>query len=459
MVMAQQYFLTHTGVAPSIIDRAKGFLDTSYKRLIGFEARSGGYEWYGGDPGHEALTAYGLMQFTDMAQVRDVDANMIQRTRAWLLGRRDGKGGFIWDSRQHGAIGSAPADTADAYITWALLESGEKGLGREIAHVKALANSTEDSYIIALGANVLHLGGDHAGARQLLDRLAKAQIISGNVVGSSTSITRSYGDSLSIETTALSILAWLREPGYAENVEKGMTWLAGSNRNGRFGATQSTIMALRAIVAYDAANARPKAAGRIVLTIDGKPVGAPVNFTPETQGAITIPDFGAELGPGRHTAVLQMEDGSSMPFSFSIRYSSPRPGNAREAKIGIQVTLKDQQIREGGVTEAMASITNKTDQVIPTPIAIVGIPGGLEVRHDQLKELVKSGKIAAYEVVGREVILYWRYLKANEKVDVPLSLIAAIPGVHTGPASRAYLYYTDEYKNWATGLKVTITAR
>ena len=105
------------------------------------------------------------------------------------------------------------------------------------------------------------------------------------------------------------------------------------------------------------------------------------------------------------------------------------------------------------------SIANKSDQAIPTPVAIVGIPGGLEVRHDQLKELVKSGKIDAYEVIGREVVLYWRYLKAKDNFDLPLSLVAAVPGSYTGPASRAYLYYTDEYKNWAPGLKVTISRR
>jgi hypothetical protein len=81
----------------------------------------------------------------------------------------------------------------------------------------------------------------------------------------------------------------------------------------------------------------------------------------------------------------------------------------------------------------------------------------LEVRHDQLKELVKSGKIAAYEVLGRQVVLYWRSLKAQEKVQLPLSLVAAIPGTYTGPASRAYLYYTDEFKTWAAPLRITIT--
>ncbi len=92
-------------------------------------------------------------------------------------------------------------------------------------------------------------------------------------------------------------------------------------------------------------------------------------------------------------------------------------------------------------------------------IAIIGIPAGLEVRHDQLKELVGAGRISAYEVIGREVILYWRALRAGEKRIVPISLIAAIRGTYTGPASRAYLYYTDEDKHWVKGVGVIVWAR
>ncbi|MCY3018976.1 MAG: hypothetical protein NTW87_08110 [Planctomycetota bacterium] len=114
---------------------------------------------------------------------------------------------------------------------------------------------------------------------------------------------------------------------------------------------------------------------------------------------------------------------------------------------------------EGGATEANVTVTNKAKEVVPTPVAIVGIPGGLEPRHDQLKELVKKGTIDAYEVIGREVVLYWRTMAADAKVDVPLSLIAAVPGSYTGPASRAYLYYTDEHKQWVEGVKVSITPK
>jgi hypothetical protein len=248
----------------------------------------------------------------------------------------------------------------------------------------------------------------------------------------------------------------MREPSYSANVERGVKWIVESNRNGRFGSTQSTILALRSIVAYDAARARPKAPGRVLLNVDGKTIGAPIAFTAATQGALVLPEFASRLEPGKHEVTLRMEDGSNMPFSISVKYHTTLPDSAPETKVGIHVVLKDSQIPEGGITEAVVSITNKSDQAIPTPVAIVGIPGGLEVRHDQLKELVKSGRIDAYEVTGRDVVLYWRYLKANDNFEVPLSLVAAIPGSYTGPASRAYLYYTDEYKSWAPGLKVSI---
>ena len=48
-------------------------------------------------------------------------------------------------------------------------------------------------------------------------------------------------------------------------------------------------------------------------------------------------------------------------------------------------------------------------------------------------------------------------MEPNGKVRVPLSLIAAVPGSYSGPASRAYLYYGDEDKVWVDGVKAQIT--
>ena len=121
--------------------------------------------------------------------------------------------------------------------------------------------------------------------------------------------------------------------------------------------------------------------------------------------------------------------------------------------------LRDAQVAEGEATEVNVTVTNRTSQGVPTPIALIGLPGGLEPRHDQLKELVKKGTIDAYEVLGREIVLYWRGMEPNAKVRVPLSVVAAVPGTYTGPASRAYLYYGDEDKVWVEGMKIDISPK
>jgi uncharacterized protein YfaS (alpha-2-macroglobulin family) len=454
-IMVQQYFMSHTAVDGALVQRNRELLDRGYARLTGYECKAKGYEWFGEDPGHEALTAYGLMEFTDMSAVRPVDPAMLEHTRAWLLKTRDGKGGFTRGRRALHTWIDDP-DCSNAYILWCLLECGQRDLQPEIAALKQAAAKSANSYVVALAANVMALAGDKDAAKSLMEKLVAKQTKEGWIDGATTSIVGSGGEALQIETTALTLLAWMREPAYAGAVEQSMRWLAESCKAGRFGSTQSTVLALRAIVTYDKARAVPKAPGSVTIIVDGHAMGLPVTFDAKTQGAIQLPDFAEILSPGEHQVELKMDKGSAMPFALAVRYNSVRPTSAAQCKVGVAVALKDTKMEEGAVTEANVTVTNRADETIPTPIAIIGIPGGLEVRHDHLKELVKSGKIAAYEVIGRDVVLYWREMTAKQKVELPLSLVAAVPGSYTGPASRAYLYYTDEFKDWAKGVEVVI---
>lgn len=456
LVMAQQYFMSHQGVDPSLIERSSQILTTGYDRLMGFECKSGGFEWFGSDPGHDALTAYGLLEFTDMSQVRHVDPAMLDRTRTWMLAQRDGKGGYARKTRTLHTWLAEP-EVANTYNTWALLEANvDADLSTEVAWVRNTAERAQNTYVMALAANVLASGADEEGANHMLDKLAGKQTEDGSLTGATTSVVGSGGEALTIETTSLAVLAWLKNSRYAANVEKSIQYLAENCKAGRFGSTQSTVLALRAIVAYDQSRAKPKAPGSLQLLVDGRAVGKPVDFAADTEGAIELPDASEFLVPGKHQVQVQMTGGSQMPYSMTANYNRTKPDSSESCKLHLDASLHDERIEEGSVTEAAVTVINRTGESIPTPLAIIGIPGGLEVRHDQLKELVKEGTIAAYEVLGREVVLYWRALKAEERVDLPISLIAAIPGTYTAPASRAYLYYTDEHKHWVEGLKVCI---
>jgi hypothetical protein len=461
LVMAQQYFMSHQGVDPKIIERSRTLLDEGYAKLVGFECKTTkGFEWFGADPGHDALSAYGLLEFTDMALVRQVDPRLLKDTREFLLKSRDGKGGFARKTHTlHTWI--ADPECANGYNTWALLECGtdRATLAPEIDWVKSNLAGTKNSYALALGANIMSLAGDAESAKAFMTKLAGKQSESGMVDGATTSVIGSGGDALRIEATALAALAWMRDPNFAGNVERSMKWLCEACKAGRFGSTQSTILSLRAIVTYDKLRARPKAPGTAQVVVDGKSMGSPIAFGEKSQGAIKLQDVSEMLSPGKHTISLKMADGAEMPFSIAVRYNALKPATSDRCKVAIETKLREVDVHEGSLTEAVVTVTNKADEVIPTPIAIVGIPGGLEVRHDQLKELVKQQKIAAYEVIGREVVLYWRSLKANERVELPISLTASIGGSFTAPASRAYLYYIDEHKHWAEPLAAKVAAK
>lgn len=460
LTMAQQYFVSHTGVDPKLVETSRQKLDAGYKKLVGFWCPDRGYEWFGENPGHEALTAFGLLHFTDMAKVREVDQTMIGSTRSWLLKQKDGKGGF---SRKRRSLHTwiEDKDCSNAYITWALLESDQKPaeLKAELDSLKTAATASKNSYVVALAASALDLSGEKADARKLMDRLAAKQKSDGSVDGITGSIVGSSGESLEVEGTALATLAWLRDPAYASNVEKSIKYLADSCKGGRYGSTQATVLALRAIVNYDKQRARPKAPGKVQVYVDGQAIGDWVAFTPSTQGSIKLPDLSELLSAGEHKLELRMQGGGAMPYSMAVKYNTITPASDKECKVDIAVKMAQVKVVEGAATEANVTVINKANEVIPNPVAIVGLPGGMEPRHDQLKELVKKGKIDAYEVLGREVVLYWRALPASAKVEVPISLIAAVPGSYTGPASRAYLYYTDEHKHWVDGVKVEIAAK
>jgi alpha-2-macroglobulin-like protein len=321
--------------------------------------------------------------------------------------------------------------------------------------VRQAAESTLNTYVAALAANVMLLADERGGAAALLDKLAGKQADDGSLKGATVSVIGSGGAALIIETTALGVLAWLEDPHYMSHVEKGIQYLAEQCKGGRFGSTQSTLLALKAIVAYDQSRAKPKAPGRLQLIIDGRAVGEPVAFDEQTHGAISLPKLSVPAA-GKHTVEVRMDGGSPMPHSVWTRFARLKPASAPECKLHLETSLSEQKLAEGAVTEVRVTVVNRTGETVPTPTAVIGLPGGLEVRHDQLKELVKAGTIAAYEVLGREVVLYWRALAAEARVTLPLSAVAAIPGDYAGPASRAYLYYTDEHKHWVEGLRVQI---
>ena len=89
-------------------------------------------------------------------------------------------------------------------------------------------------------------------------------------------------------------------------------------------------------------------------------------------------------------------------------------------------------------------------------MAIVGLPAGLAVTAKVLDDMKKAELFDFWELRGREIILYWRGMAPRERKTLTIDVIARIPGLTRGPASRAYLYYSPESKTWNRPLAVEI---
>jgi hypothetical protein len=110
--------------------------------LTTFKTNDDAYEWFGRLPSHEALSAYGLMQFTEMSQVTDlVDATMMANLKKWILSRKDNKGGFMRNAEALDSFGRAPESITNAYIIWSLTSAGITDVAAEITQLKSQADA------------------------------------------------------------------------------------------------------------------------------------------------------------------------------------------------------------------------------------------------------------------------------------------------------------------------------
>ena len=445
--------------SPKIEKRALDLLKRGYAKLTAFECKEKGYEWFGQGAGHEALTAYGLMEFKDMAKVTDiVDMDMVKRTALWMLERRNSQGGFKRNDKALDSFGRASAEVTDAYITWAMTEAGlANEIDKEIKAVAQNALKTKDAYRISMAILAIDNSKLHEDMKApLLRKLKSLKTAEGFYKGEGRSITSSTGTAFNIEATSLAVMAQLRCGAQAASLNDSVNWLLKGRSHGSFGATQSTILALKCLTEYATASRVTQASGNIYVKINGEDVKS-VHFEKGQQGAIKIDGLEKWLNIGQNQVEITVKSSQSLPFSMNLDYNTIVPNQHKECTVRMKLNTKQSEVKVGELYAVDVEVKNITETGIGSTMVRVGIPAGLEKNIKQLQELKKEGKIASFETTAREVIIYLRGMAPNEVKVIPLRLNAAYPGHFTGKASSAYEYYTKDKKWWINPLQVKIT--
>lgn len=453
--MVLDYLRTTDSKDTKTLARATDLLDRGYKRLTTFEASQKGYEWFGANPAHEGLTAYGLMEFADMKKAgQKVDEEMLSRTANWLLSRKNGQGGFHRESHAYHDFGRISEDILNAYIVYALAEAGYTDIKKEFEVSYKKAMETKDPYMLAMMTNAAYSLKENKKGDDALAVLVTKQEKNGSFNGLTHSITYSQGQSLYIETTALSVMAMLKKGNaYPSHLTKSVEFLVGSRKgSGVFNSTQGTILALKALTEYAKASKKSNEDGAIVIYVDGKKATELTYKAGDKEG---ISFEGLEKfmsGEGKHKIRIKYVGVKTpLPYSLAVNWNTSLPNSDKACDIDIKTRLLTYTANVGETVRLTASIINKKNQDVPSTMAIVGIPAGFSIQPWQLKELQEKHVFDYYEIKGNNLAIYYRGMPAKAVKEINLDLKAEMPGEYYAPASVAYLYYTNEYKTW-TGL-------
>ena len=446
----------------SVIEAKAGrFIEKGYHKLVSYETSNGGFEWFGNTPPHETLTAYGVLEFTEMKAVYDgVDQKMIDRTVKWLMSRRDGKGGFKRSNKGYDSFASSENNVANAYIVYAISESGVKvDISAEYQKAYKEALRSLDVYRMGLMVLASYNLGETQNAKLLMQRIKEALELHNytNLPVEST-ITQSYGNAKQIETAAFTVLALLKEEVQNEMaIAEGIEFILSQRKYGRFGSTQSTAMALKALIGYAKTQNEKLIAqnAKVVVSINGDQQTEAIG--PSDNGKLSINGFEDVVKEGHQEveiAFVNTED--SYPYALDLEYYSYLPESSEACPLELETEIKTESYAVGDNVSMAIHVTNKNPESLGMVTAVIGIPSGTAAQPWQLKELLEQHQVAYYEVFDNYLVFYWRSMNAEETKKIRLDLKAEVPGEYQAPASTVYLYYGDEHKVWKLGTKVKI---
>ncbi len=456
-LLVLQYLQQVNKANPAIQQKALDLIKKGYERLLTFECKEGGFDWFGKSPAHEGLTAYGLMEFTEMKKVyQGVDEKMVQRTMEWLLSRRDSNGNFQLNLKGVDGFRTANKGTITPFVIYALSEIGNFELKKEMEICLKEALDTQNPYLLGLMANTLFNCKDNR-AEFILEKME--EIIPSFVNEKLYTASGSSGKWFNTEVTALALMANTKRThkNMAKMEAYAQSLRASRQANGGFGNSSATVMALRALIRMNECCAKGQNKGSVSVWIDGEKVGEKA-YTEESYGPILIGNLSSYLEKGSHRVEVQFSDSTAiLPYTFRISGNQYYPENPSHTPVSLTLKPNKSSLKEGETLHLSVSLQNHEPKDQPMTMAIVGFPSGLRPQIWQLKEMQEKNVFDYYEINDNELILYYRSLTPSATKHLALDLKAEITGNYRAPASSAYLYYNPETKFYTTLEKMEIT--
>ena len=455
-VLILSYLKQTKHLNPELQMKAEQYINVGYQRLVTFETKSGGFSWFGDEPAHQILTAYGLLEFSDMAKVHDVDPALISRTQQWLAGKQKDDG--TWEETNQGiAEGIINRQTGalrtTAYVAWALAESGDMGpqVARGVDYVTAHLADAKDPYTLAVILNLLTVvdrNGDAAAqAANGLIGLATQTEKTAYWKSETQTFTGAEGAGADMETTGLAAYGLLKWGRNSNVTNKVLTYLVRSkNSDGLWGSTQGTVWSLKSLL-YASGNAVGGGSGMVTVLADGQ-TAATLALTPDNSDVMRQVDLAKFVHPGANRVSLRYQGDGGLLYQIVGRSFVPwdqvPAAPEAAAPLSLRVAYDKTTLAQDDTATVTATIHNQTNKVAEMPLIDLGLPPGFTPLTDALDAAVQNGTISKYTVAARQIIIYMEKLDPNQTVSLTYQIRANYPIKARTPLSRVYPYYNPE---------------
>jgi uncharacterized protein YfaS (alpha-2-macroglobulin family) len=458
---------------PAVEAKARQYIHLGYQRLVGFEVPGGGFDWFGHPPASVSLTAYGLMEFADMARVHDVDPALIERTRQWLLKQRQADGSWSPGGKNLEGTFSEDRYTVTAYVAWAVFGGQPPSLESQATLRYLQATKPEairDPYTLALVCNALTgLDPSRDAARHYLARLDALKQGDGKRAwwahgDNARTLFYGGGQAGNIEATALAVLA-LVPAGYQETVRGALTWLTErKDPHGTWHSTQATVLALKALLA---GTGKPLGGGgqrHIEIALDNQILRRLV-IPPDQSEVMAQFDLSEHLCSGRHNLSLVEKSGTGVGYQVAFRYHVPDPPTVeKQEPLAIDLKYDRSELSVNETVAATATVVNRRKDMAPMVLLDLPIPAGFSLVTEDLDKYVEKAPaepatISKYQVSPRSAIVYLRDLAPGKPLTLAYRLRATMPVKVSVPPAQVYEYYAPERRGQSAPMRLTAAPR
>ncbi|MGQ9598296.1 MAG: MG2 domain-containing protein [Anaerolineae bacterium] len=466
--------------SPEVQMKAEQYINLGYQRLTTFEVSGGGFSLFGQAPPDRMLTAYGLMEFTDMARVHPVDEVMLTRAAQWLFSQQKSDGS--WENDQGLVHESSWSNLGNerlpvtAYIVWALTEAGygdEPETQKGLDYVREFWLEAEDPYVLALVANALSAADPKGSTTEAaLDRLAEQAIREGTGVYWKSEIATfmgATGQTGSIETTALAAYAFLRAEQHTDLANQALTYLIQQKDNyGTWHSTQATVLTLKALL-LSVQKGEESADAVVRVSLNGEEAD-PLSITQENADVVQWVTFTDQPMLGENKLRITIQGTGNLMYQITSRYYLPWDRvptlMPEEPPLNISVHYDRTQLAVNDTIQVSVHVI-LTEGTARQAILDLGIPPGFEVLREELADLVarhsdlpsdyQGTKFSRFDLTGRQIIVYLEGLKADQPLDFSYRIRARYPIKAQTPPSSAYDYYNPEVQAFSPPATLQVT--